>query len=373
MAPDPQPFRFFDNREKYLLFTTTCGEKRATAQRVAQEFRYLEPRPPALRVFQAGAGEGSLLNMVLRGLHRRWPTVPFFVLVKENSPEFIRMAARNLADRFCEHPELVLVFSNLRYGDADWTDLDRAALRWRDVALDGDSSHGFEAQLNAAMGFVDGGWRAESGRPSVLVLYRSDQRFTLDRVIPGRDGGGQAYDLILASQPYRSRLPADVKIRTFLAPLALALAPGGRMITIQSTGRDPGMEIIEAVWPGENPFPTPRSALLDGLRRQLGDRAAAFELIEDSDPEFDFRLQLNPDELQSAIGTSTLLAGWNAATYVAQIEDHRLNRVMSESGYLEATRAVLRRHDGLWFNNECFVVARTQDSPRSANRTATIA
>jgi hypothetical protein len=53
-----------------------------------------------------------------------------------------------------------------------------------------------------------------------------------------------------------------------------------------------------------------------------------------------------------------LLAAWNAAAYVAQIEDERLNEAMSHEGYLKATRKVLRKHDGLWFNNECLVVAR---------------
>ena len=58
-------------------------------------------------------------------------------------------------------------------------------------------------------------------------------------------------------------------MKNVLAPLARALAPGGRMITIQSTGRDPGMEIIRAVWPDEDPFLTPRDVLIDVLRGHL--------------------------------------------------------------------------------------------------------
>ena len=53
-----------------------------------------------------------------------------------------------------------------------------------------------------------------------------------------------------------------------------------------------------------------------------------------------------------------MLAAWNAAIYVAQIEDDRLTEAMTHGTYLEATRDVLTRHQGLWFNNECFVVAR---------------
>ena len=49
-----RPFRFFDNREKYPLFVTTCSEKWAIGQRIGAELSALEPQPPALRVFDAG-------------------------------------------------------------------------------------------------------------------------------------------------------------------------------------------------------------------------------------------------------------------------------------------------------------------------------
>src|SRR5438128_547608 len=47
---DPQRnFRFFDNRQKYLLFVNTCSEKWVIASRVALELANVHPRPPALR------------------------------------------------------------------------------------------------------------------------------------------------------------------------------------------------------------------------------------------------------------------------------------------------------------------------------------
>jgi len=65
-----------------------------------------------------------------------------------------------------------------------------------------------------------------------------------------------------------------------------------------------------------------------------------------------------PSELSDSIGTSTLFAAWNAAIYVAQVEDHRLAAVVNDSGYLDATRDVLRRNGGLWFFDESFVISR---------------
>src|SRR5712691_11884832 len=56
--PDPQRnFRFFDNRQKYLLFVNTCSEKWVVAGRVGLELANIHPRPPALRLFDAGVGD----------------------------------------------------------------------------------------------------------------------------------------------------------------------------------------------------------------------------------------------------------------------------------------------------------------------------
>ncbi len=43
-----QPFRFFDNREKYLMFVTTCSEKQVSAERIGRELDQPTPRPPAM-------------------------------------------------------------------------------------------------------------------------------------------------------------------------------------------------------------------------------------------------------------------------------------------------------------------------------------
>ena len=60
----------------------------------------------------------------------------------------------------------------------------------------------------------------------------------------------------------------------------------------------------------------------------------------------------------TSIGTSTLLAAWNAAIYVAQIDDQRVDEAMRGDAYLDATRDVLRDRGGLWFNDESFVISR---------------
>ena len=67
--PQSTPFRFYDNRQKYLAFVHTCNEKAVIAARCAEELARLRPTPPALRVFDAGMGDGTVLSRVMRSVH----------------------------------------------------------------------------------------------------------------------------------------------------------------------------------------------------------------------------------------------------------------------------------------------------------------
>ena len=372
------PFRFFDNREKYLLFVNTTSEKTVIAERVGMELDLVTPNPPAFRLFDAGMGDGSLLTRVMRDLHRRSPSLPFVIVGKEISLEDTRLSFEKMADRFFEHPLTVLVVTNLYYSEAPRLRPNRAEaqeqLNWREVALDGHTTFEFDAQIRSLESKLSEGWETRTSRltgnplyvrPSVLVLFRADQRHALEPVIPQPGAIDGTYDLIIAAQPYRARLSAERKLRYVLAPLARALAPGGRMIVVQSTGHDPGMEIIRKIWPDEDPFQTPRRLLVEALKAELQERHPdlAVEAYADERSLFQYQLRALPDEISSNITTSTLLAAWNAAVYVAQIGDQRLTAALGSDEYLSATREVLQRHGGLWFQDETFVVARHGSHP----------
>lgn len=374
IKPVDQPFRFFDNREKYLLFVTTTSEKAVVAERVGRELERLRPTPPAIKIFDAGVGNGMILSRVLRDMHCRFPTVPFVVVGKEISMEDTRLSLDELPDRFAEHPQTVVVISNLYYSEAPWLEPKQAAarndLKWWDVPLEGETAHDFSRQIGNLDEILQQGWQTKSSpktgnplyvNPAVLVLYRKDHAFSMDDIIPRRGRYAGGYDLVIAAQPYRSRTPATFKIEKILAPLARSLAAGGRMVVVQSTGLDPGMEIIRQVWPDEDPFLTPRHTLITTLTQALnaGGSEFAFDGFNDSRSLFTYHMHALPEEIGSNIGTSTLLAAWNAAVYVAQIEDDRLTEVLRHGDYLEATRNVIRRHGGLWFQDESFVVVRT--------------
>ncbi len=366
-----QPVRFFDSREKYLLFVTTTNEKWCIAQRVNEELERLQPNPPALRIFDAGMGDATVLSHVLRATHDQFPHIPLLVAAKEISMEDVRIGLERMADRFAEHPQMVLVITNMRYTEAPRLypakPQDQPNLKRWDIELDGTTAKDFDRQLRDLTDVVREGWQTRPSEktgnplyvnPSMIVIYRKDQRFALDSVIPSEGPFTDGYDLVICAQPYRSRQPADAKVRTVVAPLSRALACGGRMVVIQSTGYDPGMEIIRRIWPAELPFPTPRHDIIEALKTELSDddqlQCSAYT---DEGSLFKYQLHSLPEEM-SHIGTSSLLAAWNAAVYVAQMADDRIDEAMQDGTFLDATRDILTKHGGLWFLNESFVVAR---------------
>jgi hypothetical protein len=369
-------FRFFDNRQKYLLFVNTCSEKEVVARRVDMELAHLHPSPPALRVFDAGMGDGTVLTRVMREMHRRFPTVPFYIVGKEISLEDTRLSLDKMADRFYEHPATVLVVTNMYYTEAPWLSpkaLSAAtSLVWNEVALAGSTAAEFSDQINALEPFLAKVWQARHSsktgnpiyeRPAALVIYRDDFRFLLNDSIPVQGRVRADYDLVIASQPYRARVPVEFKASKVIAPLTRALRPGGRLLGIHSCGGDPGLEIVRKIWPEEDPFKTNRHDLLRALRAELGREARHYNFNAYADNRAVFRYDMHtlPTEIAASIGTSTLFAAWNAAVYVAQIDDERLAAVLGARKYLDATREVLQAHGSLWFLDESYVVSRKRN------------
>jgi hypothetical protein len=289
--------------------------------------------------------------------------------------EDVRLGLEKMPDRFLEHPATVLVITNLNYSEAPRLmprDIHAAAaLNWHEVRLKGQTSNAYSDQIEDLAAMLAFGWQtkpsAKTGnpvyvRPSVLVVYREDHKFLLDRVIPKPGQTFESYDLILASQPWRARMSAKFKAEKVLAPLSRSLAPNGRLLVIQSYGRDPALEIIQTLWPDEDPFQVDRRQLVAALKAELGREAGDFNLAVPADEKSIFRYEMHtlPTEIGDRIGTSTLFAAWNAAIYVNQIEEERLDEVVNTGAYLDATQDVLQKHGGLWFNDETFVVTRRQ-------------
>lgn len=369
-------FRFYDNRQNYLSFINTTNEKYAIAKRAGREFQYLHPHPPALRVYDAGMGDATVLSDCMRDLHQRFPNVPLVVVAKEISMEDVRIGLDKMVDRFCEHPSTVLVLTNLNYADCRLMPSNVAsanAMNWQEIKLEGTNSYGYKQQLESLHGLFAEGWETMTSkvsgnplfkRPSVVVIYRKDHGILLDAVIPRPGLQNWYYDFILASQPWRARTSAEFKATRIVAPLARSLAPGGRMLIIQSCGGDPASDVIHEFWPNENTFPVSRHDIVRELKKALGRDARDYNIkaMTDKQAVFSYQMHALPSEIGGvSIGTSTLFAAWNAAVYVNQIEDERLEKVLRDGSYLTATARILQKHGGLHFNDETLVISRNRE------------
>jgi hypothetical protein len=70
---------------------------------------------------------------------------------------------------------------------------------------------------------------------------------------------------------------------------------------------------------------------------QDGGAAAPFRFYDNRQKYLAFVLHTMPSEIGDRIGSSTLFAAWNAAIYVSQIEDERLDPLVQNGSYLQAT------------------------------------
>ena len=364
-------FRFFDNRQKYLLFVTTTNEKNKIADALKPIVQNLKPKNPALKIFDAGMGDGSLLMSVMRQCHQKLPNIPLLVSTKEISMEDVRLGLEKLPDRFVEHKNTVFVISNLNYAES--TNLKsnnrfkQKKMNWKVVKLTGNSSLDFSAQLRRLnQEFLSKKWQVERNpktgnptykEPSVIVIYRKDQEFVLKDVIPKKNNGKNYYDIIIASQPYRSRVTAEKKVKFVIEPMIKSLEKNGKLIVVHACGGDPANKIIKQVWPKENPFPSLYPAIIRYIKSNLN-RDILKEIKFHKSKKFKYMLRALPNEISGGIATSVIFSAWNAAVYVNQMTDEQIFKAEKSKNYQKIVQKIVNKHKGLFFNNELFVIQR---------------
>ena len=362
-------FRFFDNRQKYLLFVTTTNEKNRIADVLKPIVQNLKPKHPALKIFDAGMGDGSLLMSVMKQLHQKMPNIPFLVSTKEISMEDVRLGLEKLPDRFVEHKNTVFVISNLNYVESTSLKSNdpkkQKKMNWKVVKLKGNSSLDFSNQLRKLNDdFLAKKWQIErnpkSGNPtykepSVIIIYRKDQEFVLKKIIPKKQNGKNYFDLIIASQPYRSRISAEKKVKYVINPMINSLSKKGKLVVVHACGNDPANQIIKKVWPNENPFPSLYSSISIYIKDNTN-REILKDLIFKKNKEFKYVLRALPNEISGGIATSVIFSAWNAAVYVNQITDEQIFKAEKSKNYQKIVQKIINRYKGLYFKNEIFVI-----------------
>ena len=362
-------FRFFDNRQKYLLFVTTTNEKNKIADALKPIVQKLKPKFPALKIFDAGMGDGSLLMSVMRQCHQKMPQIPLLVSTKEISMEDVRLGLEKLPDRFVEHKNTVFVISNLNYVESPVIKSNnkkkQKKMNWKIVKLKGNSSLDFSNQLRKLnQGFLSKKWQIERNpkngnptykEPSVIVIYRKDQEFSLKNVIPKKNNGKNSYDLIIASQPYRSRISAEKKVKYVIDPMIKSLDKKGKLVVVHACGNDPGNKIIKKIWPKEKPFPSLYNSIIRYIKNNT-DNEILKSLKFNKKQTIKYVLRALPNEISGGIATSLIFSAWNAAVYVNQISDEQIMNAERKKYYQKVVKDIVNKNKGLYFNNELFVI-----------------
>ena len=362
-------FRFFDNRQKYLLFVTTTNEKNKIADALKPIIQKLRPKYPALKIFDAGMGDGSLLMNIMRQCHQKMPHIPLLVSTKEISLEDVRLGLEKLPDRFVEHKNTVFIISNLNYVESTSlrsnNKIKQKKMNWKVVKLKGNSSLDFSDQLRKLnQNFLNDKWQITRNpkngnptykEPSVIVIYRKDQEFTLRNIIPRKNNGKNSYNLIIASQPYRSRISAEKKVKYVIDPMIKSLDRKGKLVVVHACGNDPGNKIIKRVWPNEKPFPTLYSSILKYIKENT-DKYTLENLKFNKKKIIKYVLRALPNEIRGGIATSLIFSAWNAAVYVNQISDQQIMNAERKKNYQKVVQQIVNKNKGLYFNNELFVI-----------------
>ena len=364
-------FRFFDNRQKYLLFVTTTNEKNMISDALKPIVQKLKPQYPSLKIFDAGMGDGTLLMNVMRQCHQKMPHIPFLVSTKEISMEDVRLGLEKLPDRFIEHKNTVFVISNLNYTESTSLKSNnpnkQKKMNWKVVKLKGNSSLDFSNQLRKFnRNFLSKIWQIERNHkngnptykePSVIIIYRKDQEFTLKNIIPNKNTGKNYFDLIIASQPYRSRISAEKKVKFVIEPMIKSLDKNGKLVIVHASGDDPGNKIIKKIWPKEKPFPSLYKSILKCIKMRV-DKDLLKNLRFSKKKKVKYILRALPNEISGGISTSLMFSAWNAAVYVNQMSDEQVIKAERSKDYLKIVKDIVNKNKGLYFKDELFIVER---------------
>ncbi len=134
-----------------------------------------------------------------------------------------------------------------------------------------------------------------------------------------------------------------------------ALASGGKLILVQASGNDSGSEIIQKIWPKDNPFPSLANDIITCLKDTL-DEDILNKIILQQPETFRYDLRALPNEIDNGIGTSLIFSSWNAATYVSQVNNENIMKAEQDGRYVRYVQETIKKYGGLWFNDELLII-----------------
>ena len=170
-----------------------------------------------------------------------------------------------------------------------------------------------------------------------------------------KNNGKNSYDLIISSQPNRSRISAEKKVKYVIDPMIRSLDTKGKLVVVHACGNDPGNKIIKKIWPKEKPFPSLYGSIIQYIKKNT-DKEILKSLKFNKKQTIKYVLRALPNEISGGIATSLIFSAWNAAIYVNQMDDDKVMKAEKKSNYEKVVKNIVAKNKGLYFNNEIFVI-----------------
>ena len=331
---------FFDSRDKYLSFVNSTNEKSNIAFKLASYLKKTHIQTNALKIFDAGTGEGTVISTLLSAVHERFPEEPVFVIGKEISVDDISSLLSFLGDRFFEHKNLIFCITNCSYNDFNTKNL--LDIKFMKKELKGNAGFSFTQQLLKMNSLIKRNWELTEESSSTLLkpkqktllaIYREDQKISLNHLIPKNiQDIPIKYDFIIASQAFRLRSPYERTMKLIVWPLCRMLESNGQLFLIYSSGNDFTKKMLKTFFPKINPFlyNDPKKFI-----KQIKLNSTQRNEFKVSVTSF-FYTFINMS-LTSKKGFSPMnaLGLWNAITYVGQISEKEQNKVNINIKFLD--------------------------------------
>lgn len=329
----PAPPAFVDARTRYTSFCASTTEKAVLGDVVTeiavQQSSIARRKASALRILDAGLGDGAVACQALAGIYSADGEMPIVLLAKEVCLDDVRAAACAMAERLAENPNLVFCVTNAPYSTiSEEARTRKAAIPRRTVSLRGRTAFDIRRELQEALRDVaeSGAWDTRTSprggvlaRSPLCLVFRRESapaKAALDTVTRGP---ATVFDVTVSAQPFRANAPIAQRCRRVLSPLLHATASTGTMILAYAAADNPGAEIVRRAWPdaghGGGFAEHPRLAFAELMKhvRSPGLRFHARPLPYTMVPSV--REIAHP----CALHVDYAARAWQCATYAAQI------------------------------------------------------
>ena len=374
----PGSFVLHEQKQRSHVFAATTNESWVNGDIIAEDIVKLAAKKKRLRLFFSPMDSGVTVARALRAIHAHFPDLPVLLVIKGWGLEDLRNTMGRMVDRISEHPKTVLVLTNLYTREA--VTLSKTAkegpddLIWRDVSLTGANSYDFQKQTAELFPILANEWTVRQGeddfpvyaRPSVVTIYREDQREALDHLIPREGQSDLEFDYCFLNHPFLHSHTMKFRIDYILQPVVRHLAVGGQIKVVQSFGSDPAHEIVRKVWPDEKIENISRHDIMSALKKALGGdlKELSFQGMTDARSLFRFDMHTLPVITDADGATLLLQSAWGNAVFFTQMNEDMAEKAMREGrNCLDVTHDVLKQHGGLWFVNESFSILRKPSEP----------